>query len=68
MKKMVETMHQRLIDFLTETRIELRRYILHHFNVHRLLFTLPETLVLTNLRCVKHVKGMIAYHDIVPYL
>jgi hypothetical protein len=51
---MVETMRQRYIDFLLETDAELRRYILHHFNFHRLHFRFPETLVLTNLRCVKH--------------
>jgi hypothetical protein len=53
MKKMVETMHQRFIDFLPETLVELHRYVLHHFNFHRLHFTFPETLVLTNLHCVK---------------
>jgi hypothetical protein len=55
MEKVVETMHQRLIDFLTETRVELRLYVLHHFNFRRLFFTFPETLVLTNLRWVRHV-------------
>jgi hypothetical protein len=46
MKKVAETMHQRVIDFLSETHVELHRYISKHFNFHRVRFAFPGTVVL----------------------